>query len=62
MDVQGDGDFAMIMEMGEKPGREVGQSLVIVLGCPFLFKSLLQVKTSKLGQRKCCEKVAHCGL
>lgn len=51
----------MIMEL-RKTGKGGWVEPWDVLGCPFLFKSLLQIKTSSLGQRKCCEKVTHCGL
>lgn len=61
VDVQGDGGFAMIRDGGEA-GKGGWAEPCDVLGCPFLFKSLLLVKTSKLGRRKCCENVAPCGL
>lgn len=41
---------------------EPGKGGFDVLGCCFLLKSLLQVKTCALGQINCCEKVTHCGL
>lgn len=41
----------MIMEMGEKLGRELGQSLRGGLGVSPL--QFLEIKPSKLGRRRC---------